>query len=119
MACGQFGDRRPIVHPELLRLRGAPRARAIDGPGLRADRPLISPSGHLDGEVPDAARGDEQPAARVGGIRLGMARLGYGTAGRGPPGGRDLNPSPPRGALRRRSKPTRIALPLSGPWKIL
>src|SRR5258708_21549344 len=75
MACGQFGDRRPIVHPELLRLRGAPRARAIDGPGLRADRPLISPSGHLDGEVPDAARGDEQPAARVGGHPFG-----YGTA---------------------------------------
>src|SRR5258708_16096643 len=99
MACGQFGDRRPIVHAELLRLRGAPRARAIDGPRLRADRPLISPSDHLDGEVPGAARGDDQPAARVGGIRLGMARLGYGTAGRVPPGGRDRSPSPPGARL--------------------
>ena len=41
---------------------------------LRADRPLISPSGGLEGEVPGAARGDDQPAAGVGGIRLGMAR---------------------------------------------
>jgi hypothetical protein len=36
----------------------ASRARAIDGPGLRADRPLVSPADDLDGEAP--------------GIRLGM-----------------------------------------------
>jgi hypothetical protein len=40
---------------------------------LRADRPLISPSGDLDGEAPLAERGDDQPAPRVGGIRLGVA----------------------------------------------
>ena len=40
---------------------------------LRADGPLISSSGDLDGEAPVAERGDEHPAAHVGGIRLGMA----------------------------------------------
>jgi hypothetical protein len=40
---------------------------------LRADGPLVSPSGDLGGEAPVAERGDDQPAARVGGIRLGMA----------------------------------------------
>ena len=52
------------------RLRAGPR----DGRRLRAYRPLISPSGHLDGEVPGAARADDQPAACVGGIRLDVAR---------------------------------------------
>ena len=52
------------------RLRAGPR----DGRRLRADRPLISPSGHLDGEVPGAGWGDDQPAERVGGIRLDVAR---------------------------------------------
>jgi hypothetical protein len=40
---------------------------------LRADGPLISSSGDLDGEAPGAERGDEHPATHVGGIRLGMA----------------------------------------------
>ena len=40
---------------------------------LRADRPLVSPSCDLGGEAPVAERGDDEPAARVGGIRLGMA----------------------------------------------
>ena len=40
---------------------------------LRADGPLISSSGDLGGEAPGAERGDDQAAARVGGIRLGMA----------------------------------------------
>ncbi len=74
MACGHFQGSLPDSAPEVPRLRGAPRARAIDGPGLRADRPLISPSGDLGGEAPVAERGDDQPAAGVGGIRLGMAR---------------------------------------------
>ncbi len=52
------------------RLRAGPR----DGRRLRPDLPLVSPSGHLDGEVPGAARADDQPAARVGGIRLDVAR---------------------------------------------
>jgi hypothetical protein len=42
--------------------------------GLRADRPLISTPGDLEGEVPFAERTDGQPAARVGGIGLGVAR---------------------------------------------
>ena len=40
---------------------------------LRADRPLISPAGDLDGEAPLAEGGDDQPAACVGGVCLGMA----------------------------------------------
>ena len=36
--------------------------------------PLVSSSGDLDGEAPGAQRGDDQAAARVGGIGLGMAR---------------------------------------------
>jgi hypothetical protein len=40
---------------------------------LRADGPLVSPSRDLDGEAPVAERDDDQPAAGVGGIRLGMA----------------------------------------------
>jgi hypothetical protein len=40
---------------------------------LRADRPLVSPADDRGGEAPGAERGDDQPAARVGGIRLGMA----------------------------------------------
>ena len=39
-----------------------------------ADRPLINSSGDLGGEAPGAERGDDQAAARVGGIRLGVAR---------------------------------------------
>jgi len=39
---------------------------------LRAGPPLVSPSGELGGEAPVTERGD-QPAARVGGIRLRMA----------------------------------------------
>ncbi len=42
-------------------------------PRLRADGPLVSPSGDLDGEAPGAEWGDDQAAAHVGGIRLGMA----------------------------------------------
>jgi hypothetical protein len=38
---------------------------------LRADGPLVSPSDDLNAEAPLAERGDDQPAARVGGIRLG------------------------------------------------
>jgi hypothetical protein len=38
------------------------------------DRPLIGTSDDLDSEAPGAERGDDQAAARVGGIRLGMAR---------------------------------------------
>jgi len=41
---------------------------------LRTDRPLISPSGDLEGEVPLAERTDDEPAPRVGGIGLGVAR---------------------------------------------
>ena len=41
---------------------------------LRADGPLVSASGDLDGESPVAERGDDQAAARVGGIGLGMTR---------------------------------------------
>jgi hypothetical protein len=41
---------------------------------LRADCPLISPSSDLAGEAPVAEWDDDQAAARVGGIRLGMAR---------------------------------------------
>ena len=54
---GLFVD---ISFPEALR-------------ALHADRPLVSPSGDLDGEAPVAERGDDQAAACVGGIRLGMA----------------------------------------------
>jgi hypothetical protein len=43
------------------------------GLALRADRPLISPSRDLDGEVPVAQGDYDQAAACVGGIRLGMA----------------------------------------------
>jgi len=50
------------------------RAPLWGGGALRADRPLISPSGDLAGEAPLAERDDDQAAARVGGIRLGMAR---------------------------------------------
>ena len=39
---------------------------------LRADRPLTSPSGDLAGEAPVAERGDDQPAACIRGIGLGM-----------------------------------------------
>jgi hypothetical protein len=35
--------------------------------------PLIGTSDDLDSEAPGAERGDDQAAARVGGIRLGMA----------------------------------------------
>jgi len=49
-----------------------PSVRTSDGRRLRADRPLISRSGDLDGEAPVAERGDDQPAPRVRGIRLGM-----------------------------------------------
>jgi hypothetical protein len=38
-----------------------------------AERPLVGRSGELGGEAPVTERGDNQPAARVGGIRLGMA----------------------------------------------
>ena len=38
-----------------------------------ADRPLVSPAGDLGGEAPGAERGDDEAAARVGGIGLGMA----------------------------------------------
>ncbi len=41
---------------------------------LRADRPLVSPSGDLHGEAPVAERGDDEPTAGIGGIRSGMAR---------------------------------------------
>jgi hypothetical protein len=37
-------------------------------------RSFIGPAGDLDGEAPVAEWGDDQPTARVGGIRLGMAR---------------------------------------------
>jgi hypothetical protein len=50
------------------------RAPLWGGGALRADRPLISLSGDLAGEAPLAERDDDQAAARVGGIRLGMAR---------------------------------------------
>jgi hypothetical protein len=40
---------------------------------LRAERPLVSPAGDLGGEPAVAEWGDDQPAARVGGIGLGMA----------------------------------------------
>jgi len=40
---------------------------------LRLDRPLIGPADDLDDEAPLAERGDDQAAARVGGIRSGMA----------------------------------------------
>ena len=40
---------------------------------LRVDRPLIDPADDRDGEAAGADRGDDQAAARVGGIRLGMA----------------------------------------------
>lgn len=40
---------------------------------LRLDRPLIGPADDLDREAPVAERGDDQAAACVGGIRLGMA----------------------------------------------
>jgi hypothetical protein len=63
----------PDRAPGASRLHGAPRARAIDGPGLRADRPLVSPAGDLDGEAAVAERGDNQPAARVRRIRLRVA----------------------------------------------
>jgi hypothetical protein len=68
-----FRGSSPDSAPGVSRLRGALRARVIDGPGLRADRPLISPPSDLDGEAPAAERGNDQAAARVGGIRLGMA----------------------------------------------
>jgi hypothetical protein len=41
---------------------------------LRADRPLIGPADDRDGEAAGADRGDDQAAARVGGIRLDVAR---------------------------------------------
>src|SRR5260370_21665429 len=68
-----FRGSSPDRVPGAPRLRGAPRARAIDGSRLRADRPHVSPSGDLAGEAPRAERNDDQATARVGGIRLGMA----------------------------------------------
>ncbi len=41
---------------------------------LRAGHPLVGPLNDLEGEATLAARGDHQPAARVGGIGLRMAR---------------------------------------------
>src|SRR5258708_21718195 len=63
----------PLVYPRLLRLANSGIAGRWFG-RLRADRPLISPSGDLNGEAPGTERGDDQAAAHVGGIRLRMAR---------------------------------------------
>jgi hypothetical protein len=41
---------------------------------LRAGRPLVGPPGDGEGESPPAKRGDHQPAAHVGGIRLRVTR---------------------------------------------
>jgi hypothetical protein len=76
-------------------LRGTKNPSRILNPGgvsrrLGAARPPISPTGDLAGEAPVADRGDDQAAARVGGIRLGMARRTEG-----PPDGRDRSPSRP------------------------
>ena len=64
----------PDRAPGAPRLRGAPRARTIDGLRLHPDGPLISPAGDLEAEAPVAEWGDEQPTARVGGFCLGLAR---------------------------------------------
>jgi len=60
-----------------------PAARWVGGPvvwSLRADRPLISASGDLEGEAAGAERVDDQAAARVRGMRLARhtSRLIYG-----------------------------------------
>ena len=62
-----------FCRPDRLRVLKA----AGRGPGGLvgyADGPLIGPPGDTDGEAPRGERGDDQPAAGVGGIRLGMAR---------------------------------------------
>src|SRR5690349_15588350 len=66
------GDQLPLFNPRLLRLANAGMAGRWFA-RLRADRPLISPSGDLCGEAPGTERGDDQAAAHVGGIRLGVA----------------------------------------------
>jgi len=63
-----FRGSSPDSAPGTPRLHGAPRARAIDGSELGADRPLISPSGDLTDEARVAGRGDDQVAVRVGGV---------------------------------------------------
>src|SRR5260370_31379453 len=62
-----FRGSSPDRVPGAPRLRGAPRARAIDGSRLRADRPHVSPSGDLAAEAPRAQRNDDQATPRAGG----------------------------------------------------
>ncbi len=64
-----------MVHAEFLGLmmdveHASPPAAAL----LRAGHPLVGPLDDLEGEVPLAERADDEPAPRVGGIGLGVAR---------------------------------------------
>src|ERR1700730_10125333 len=96
-------------------LKRVPSAVASRSCGqLRVGPPLVSPSADLDRKkAPGAERGDDQAAARVGGIRLGMA-----------PGTErhqavEIEVRAPLGALDDDgTRPSEIALPLDGPGKL-
>ena len=61
------------MHAELLGFVVHPEHAPTTALGYARMAHLFSPSGDLDGEAPSAEWGDDQPAPRVGGIRLGMA----------------------------------------------
>src|SRR6266481_3514901 len=69
---GEWAPTRPEPRPKSPHtpLRVLSRGAGLD---RRLDRPLISTAPDLAHEAPVAERSDDQAAARVGGIRSGMA----------------------------------------------